>query len=385
MRKRDIIVVLAALVMGVYAASAATLWAPVEEMGSTWLGEMRFADTLHATTKGMKYWYERGIGKYTGIPYEQMFCSKCHATCESCHGVRDSNGNVVDFSVKMASNPDTCFACHGRQKKAYLLGKSNPELADVHMLGLGVSCTFCHSSVEVHGMHGDFQYMFDKGGVFDVSCEKCHIYGYAPRPYRFIEEHRVHLDDIACSACHSPTVVTCYNCHLSYSYEKYVETGVPVKKAIPIIGWLPLVRDQRTGKIVPGNFMVVVWTHNGTEAVRVDIAQFFPHIVDERGRTCNDCHGIEAAKQLLESGELRLVWVENGQVKHMNGVIPIVEGTKLVFQTFVWDEASNSFKPFKEVVVTVGPDTLIEATSGLTMEDLEKMAKSPEELQSGTS
>ncbi len=375
------VVLLAALGAGY--AVASTLKAPVEEMGRIWLGEMKFAETLHATTKGMKYWYQHGIGKYTGVPYEEMFCSKCHATCESCHAVRDSNGNVVDFSVKMAASRDTCFRCHGRQKKAYLLGLENEKYADVHMVGLGVSCTFCHTSRDVHGMHGDFQYMFDKGGVFDTSCEKCHVDGYAPRPYRFIEEHRVHLDDISCSACHSPTVVTCYNCHLSYAYEKYVETGTPVKKAIPIIGWMPLVRDARTGKIVPGNFMVIVWTHNGTEAVRVDIAQFYPHIVVEKGRTCDDCHGIQVAKELLEKGELRLVWVENGTVKHLEGVIPIVEGTKLILQTFTWDEASNSFKPFKEVIVTVGPDVLIEATKALTIKDLEDMAKTPEELQQG--
>jgi len=150
---------------------------PVEEMGGVWLGEMRFAATLHATTKGMKYWYLHGIGKLTGVPYERMFCWKCRATCESCHGVRDANGNVIDFSVKKASRIETCLQCHGRRKKAYMLGKENPELADVHIHGLGVSCTFCHTSLGVHGMHGDFRYMFDKGGVFNTSCESCHLRG----------------------------------------------------------------------------------------------------------------------------------------------------------------------------------------------------------------
>ena len=349
---------------------------PVEKEAREWLGMMKFAETLHATTKGMKYWYECcGMGKYVGVPYEALFCKKCHATCESCHAVKDANGNVVDFSLSVAKDRNTCLKCHGRQAKAIALGQKNPEWADVHLIGLGVNCVYCHSSKEVHGMHGEFNYMFEGKGIFEVSCEKCHIEKHiGPPVIKTIPEHKQHLDDISCSACHSPTTVTCYNCHLSYAYETYKLRGKPAKKAIPIAGWLFLVKDKRTGKIVPGNIMVLVWTGKDVEAVRVDIAQMFPHIVTTKARHCEDCHATANVKELLEKRELRLVWIENGEVKHLTGIIPIVEGTKLVLQTFAWNPEAGKFKPYKVVTVDV-EDTLIENTAALTWEELEKLAK----------
>lgn len=347
---------------------------PIEEQAKEWLGSMKFAKSLHATVKGMKYWYERGIGKQIGIPFEALFCKRCHATCESCHGVRDAKGNIIDFSVWVAKDRKTCLRCHGRQAKAIALGKKNPEWADVHLIGLGVNCVYCHSSKEVHGMYGDFKYMFDGKGVFEVRCEKCHVERLiGPPVLETIPEHRQHLDDISCSACHAPTTITCYNCHFSYAYETYKRTGKPVPKAIPITGWILLVKDKRTGKIVPGNLMVVVWTGEEVEAVRVDITQMFPHIVTGTARHCEDCHATVNVKELLEKHELRLVWVENGEVKHLSGVIPIVEGTRLVLQTFAWDPQAGKFKPYKIVTVRVD-ETLIENTAALTWEELEELA-----------
>jgi len=102
--------------------------------------------------------------------------------------------------------------------------------------------------------------------------------------------------------------------------------------------------------------------------------------VVEKGRTCKDCHSIPAAKTLLEKGSLRLVWVENGQVKHLIGVIPIVNGTTLIMQTFVWNETLQKFQPFEPVKVEVRHGVMIENTLPLTLKDLQKMAKTPEEL-----
>jgi len=347
---------------------------PVEDQAREWLGSMKFAESLHATTKGMKYWYERGIGKQIGLPYEALFCKRCHATCESCHGVRDANGNIVDFSLSTAKDRNTCLRCHGRQAKAIALGQKSSEWADVHLIGLGVNCVYCHSSKEVHGMHGNFDYMFEGKGVFEVSCEKCHIEKHiGPVMLKTIPEHKQHLNDISCSACHSPTTITCYNCHFSYTYETYKQ-GKPVKKVIPITGWMPLVKDKRTGKIVPGDIMVLVWTGKNVEAIRVDIAQMFPHIVTSTARHCEDCHATVNVKELLEKRELRLVWVENGEVKHLSGIIPIVEGTKLVLQTFTWDPQAGKFKPYKVVTINVD-DALIENTAALTWKELEELAK----------
>ncbi len=374
-------IVAVATAAGLLASAQLIINKPVEMMGHVWLGQMRFAESLHATTKGMKYWYMRGMYKVTHIPYEKLFCAKCHATCESCHGVTGPNGKVVDFSVEKAEKLSTCLKCHGRERAVFKVASKNPEFTEIHMMGYGVSCTFCHTSMEVHGMYDDFNYMFDKGGVVKVTCEDCHLHGMAIPPFMTIEEHRVHLKDISCEVCHARTTVTCYSCHLSEAYEKYRrgEKFSPEELAVPIVGWLPIVRDPRTGKIVPANFMVIVWDANGTEAVHVDIAKHFPHFVNPEGLTCKDCHGIQAAKTLLEKGVLRITWYENGTLYHIRGIIPIVNGTKLELTTVI-RMPDGSLKPFKTVIIDVNSH-LIENTLPLSLKDLKYLAKSPEELE----
>ena len=45
--------------------------------------------SLHATTEGMRYWYDKddGFSKISKIPYDKLGCKNCHAqSCEKCHG-----------------------------------------------------------------------------------------------------------------------------------------------------------------------------------------------------------------------------------------------------------------------------------------------------------
>ena len=68
------------------------------------------ATSLHATARGMQWWYERpnGLGTLVKVPYENTGCGQCHTKgCADCHS--DSAGaGAVD-------QPGVCLDCHGRQ------------------------------------------------------------------------------------------------------------------------------------------------------------------------------------------------------------------------------------------------------------------------------
>ena len=352
---------------------------PLIQISGQSLSEMQFVSTLHATTKGMRYWYERGLGNKTGVPYENLFCVKCHVKklpdgtvlkgCETCHAeVKD--GKVVDFSVDVASRTETCLGCHGREAKAIALGKKGVIPSDVHLAGIGYTCSSCHDSKEVHAM-GDYKTMRE---ALKRDCKDCHMDGYAPYPFSFIPEHRKHLTDLHCTACHVPTVVTCYNCHFDIAYKSYTTLHKVIKKAYPIVGWVLLVNDTKFNQIHSANMMVVVWKEKNT--YQIDIAPQFPHIVVEEGKHCNDCHGTPVTKEMAEKREVTLTWwnSKEGKLEWAKGVIPIVEGVKYKFQLVVFDEKTGKWQPWK--TVTIDPEkALINGGKPISAKYLKDLAK----------
>ena len=69
----------------------------------------------------------------------------------------------------------------------------------------------------------------------------------------------------------------------------------------------------------------------------------------KQGRQCGDCHATEIVK-LIQKGELNMIWLENGNVKHLKGVIPVVEGVHYdsVYQNYKdgkWIPIENPDKP----------------------------------------
>jgi hypothetical protein len=157
-----------------------------------------------------------------------------------------------------------------------------------------------------------------------------------------------------CTACHVPTVVTCYNCHFDIAYNSFKKTGKVVKKAYPVVGWLLLVNDTKYNQIHAANMMVVVWKEKN--AYQVDIAPQFPHIVVEEGKHCNDCHGTKIARTIAEKKEITLTWWNEttGKLEWLKGVIPIVEGVKYKLQLVVYNPDTGKWEPWK--TVTIDPD-----------------------------
>ncbi len=378
----------AAALLVLHAAGVVAQGDPLLQISGQSLAEMQFVSTLHATTKGMKYWYTRGLGAKTGVPYEKLFCVKCHLRklpsgtvlkgCETCHAEVE-NGKVVDFSVKVADRSETCLACHGREAKAIKLAEKGLIPGDVHMLGMGFTCSNCHDSKEVHAM-GDYKTMRE---AVKRDCKDCHMNGYAPYPFNAIPEHRQHLDDLHCTACHVPTVVTCYSCHFDIAYKSYTTLHKVIKKAYPVVGWVLLVNDTKYNQIHAANMMVVVWKEKN--AYQVDIAPQFPHIVVEEGKTCKDCHGTPVTKEIAEKGLVNLTWwnPREGKLEWVKGVVPIVEGVKYRLQLVVYNETTGKWEPYK--VVTIDPaKALINGGVPISAKYIKKLAASPEELEKET-
>lgn len=270
-----------------------------------------FLSGLHYTAGGMSYWYDKkngGFEKITGIPYDDLTCKNCHtACCNDCHRV-DKEGKVF-YSVENAKNQKLCLNCHSRQMTMlFKIDEPRGEL-DVHF-AQGMECMDCHTAREMHGDGETYPSMLHSGAM-DVKCENCH----EDIPVNI--SHRIHRKDLDCSACHTRRVITCYNCHF--------ETLIKEKKkvSIPTTDWVFLI--NRDGKVTSGNFQSLVYKGK----TFVAFAPFFSHSIMKEGRKCSECHGTETIKKMSED-KLQLTWFENGELKSVKGVIPIVEN-KLSF------------------------------------------------------
>ncbi len=293
-----LIVVILGIVTGAYLLVAAE---NVEEK------DCFFLSSLHHTTRGMGYWYDRrngGFESLTGIPYDSLACKHCHAPgCDACHK-KETDGKL-SYSTDSAKDQKLCLSCHTREKKMMKIDQERNEM-DVHFAE-GMGCTDCHTAGEVHGDGTEYNSMRQQGAM-ETECEDCHAEVYSSA------SHTVHGDKLSCSACHTRRVVTCYSCH----FEDYV-TKDGLKTSIPITDWSFLVNYQE--QVTSGNLLATAYQGK----TFVTYAPFFSHSVMKQGRSCSECHGTEIARR-LNRGKLKLTWVEKGELQSAKGVIPIAEG-----------------------------------------------------------
>jgi hypothetical protein len=258
--------------------------------------EVTVPTSLHGTTRGMEYWYsqeQNGFEQFTGVPYEDLACGGCHTTCQSCHEGEPGATPVSD---------DKCKVCHSRQKSEIAKGYS-----DVHR-DAGMGCTDCHSLLEVHGDGTPYNSMFD-AGARNVNCETCHA-----AASNSVEEHQVHMENIACQSCHMVSSVTCINCHFKAEIEDRQKIA-----AGKLSGWQFL--GNWEGKVYPFNFQSVEYEDH----TLVAYGPYTGHTVTREGRECEDCHGSAWAREYVRSGSIKLVhWngAEN-KLQGIQGLIPI--------------------------------------------------------------
>jgi hypothetical protein len=283
-----------------------------------------FLSSLHYTAKGMEYWYDKangGLEIIAGVPYSNLSCKNCHVPgCDRCHRVEKDKKLI--YSTEAAKNQTMCLECHAREQAIIGIDRAAKQ-PDVHV-AKGMKCTDCHSAREMHGDGIEYVSM-KQPGAMDPKCEKCHP---TVKP---TESHTVHGEKVDCKACHVRHVVSCTNCH----FDTQIREGKRV--AIPVSGWIFLMNSG--GKVSSANMQTFVVKGNKTFFM---FAPNMSHSVMKEGRKCDDCHGTKIMKD-IQSGKVKLTWLEKGKVMNLKGVIPVVKGVD--YQCIYQDRKEGNWVP----------------------------------------
>jgi hypothetical protein len=290
-----------------------------------------FHASLHYTSQGMSYWYDKangGLETITGVPYSELICKDCHiSSCDVCH--KKEMGDKFSYSTQAAKNQEICLKCHGREAAILKIDKAENNL-DPHF-SKGMQCMDCHTAKEVHGDGIEYISMKQKGAM-EVKCITCH------EPVPESKSHTVHGDKLDCTACHVRQVVSCTNCHF--------ETLVKEKKrvSIPVSGWTFLMNYD--GKVTSANMQSFVVPGDRTFLM---FAPQFSHSVLKGGRKCEECHANKNLKQ-VEKGKVKLMWFKDGKVENLKGIIPVADGIQwiLIYENYEngqWSPIENPSVP----------------------------------------
>ena len=278
-----------------------------------------FLSSLHYTTRGMGYWYDKangGLETLTGIPYSNLTCKNCHtSSCDACHKIEAEK--KLSYSTKVTRNKETCLYCHNRAKKIMKIDKDAHQ-EDVHF-AKGMQCVNCHSAREVHGDGTGYSSM-KQPGALDAKCENCH------KSVSPSTSHKVHREKLSCESCHVRHVVSCANCH----FETLIKEGKRV--SIDLSGWTFLMNYN--GKVTSANMQTFVVKDNKTFLI---FAPQNSHSIMKEGRKCDGCHATENVKH-VQQGKFNMTWLENKELKQAKGVIPVVDG---VTYDFVYHDYQN--------------------------------------------
>ncbi len=276
-----------------------------------------FHSSLHYTGRGMAYWYDKangGLETVTGILYQDLDCKNCHVkSCDACHITTVDDKPA--YSIMVARKQDTCLRCHKRIASILKIDENNNQ-QNVHG-AKDIGCMECHTAREMHGDGVEYKSMREVGAR-DAHCGKCH------QNVKPSISHKVHREKLDCNACHIRHVVSCTNCHI----ETLMKEGKRV--SIPVSGWVFLITYN--GKVTSGNMQTFVAPGDKT------FLMFAPqnsHSVMKEGRKCDECHGTEIVRN-IQRGKLSLTWLEDGSVKNVKGVIPVVNGViyEAVYQNY---------------------------------------------------
>ena len=260
-----------------------------------------FSKSLHATTRGFAHWYAKEQGgpeRITGLPFASLGCGDCHvSSCDVCHR-KEVNGKSV-YSIEVAKSQAACAKCHS-------VPTGEKAKADVHA-SRGMTCLSCHNAQEIHGNGVAYASYADPGAV-EAKCENCHD---ASACKGFV----AHKGKVDCSACHARAADQCHNCHL--------ETKVKTKKSIsvPLENTFFLINHE--GRVTAGTFLSYTY---GNKTL-ITFGRSFSHSVMKQGRACADCHGTKTAREIGDNRFQLMTW-DGGKIKNVQGVIPIVDGTK---------------------------------------------------------
>lgn len=327
--------------------------------------EETFRTSLHATRIGKATWYSKANGGFetlTNIPISDMPCMKCHpgtkadgtpidtATyqpgCDDCH---TTPGSPVSDA--------TCLKCHSRQAREMAF------YTDVHRQA-GFRCMSCHTLEDVHGDGKQYASWLDEGAV-KVRCEHCH------RSVSNNEAHNIHKKGVDCVACHTQSVVSCYNCHL----QSEIQGGVKRPHTL-LRDYMLLLRRKGSGKVYTGTLM----TLNYNDKTFLALAPYRAHTIAKNARKCEDCHNNAAIRQYVETGKITVTRWDGTRIVGTKGVIPVPPDWQTAFQVdfvdYIGDPTSPTTDPTKWVFLETGPDgKQMLYAEPLTAEQLQKLAQ----------
>jgi hypothetical protein len=336
-----------------------------------------FPTSLHGARPGKAYWYSAGNGgfeNWTRVPIGELGCAGCHGAvnadgepyeepytpgCIDCHASADN-----------AVCQDQCFTCHGRQA----MEAKKMALPDVHR-DAGMVCWDCHGDADMHGDGTAYVSMLADGAI-KADCADCHDAAELPAGHI---EHDPHNGALHCTACHSATVISCYNCHFESQVEAHVKRAMR-----PLSGFVLLVNRAKDGKVHPASFQSL--TYKGDAFVA--IGPYTPHATTRRGRTCVECHlnlegGSNAAIEAYNStGSIPFVsWNdETGTVDWIKGVIPVPEDYRTTltidFVTFDGDPAAPAGPdagPWSPIGKNLPDGSQLLFASALTREQMQEL------------
>ena len=275
-----------------------------------------FSKSLHFTGAGMRLWYEEegGFMQITKIPYDQLYCKKCHVrSCDQCHA-KEKKAKLV-FSSRKARDINTCLPCHSREGLTFGFDGERNSL-DVH-LAAGMVCADCHWRYDIHG-DGRFRPSMRHPKGVRASCKRCHEEQAKESP-EFDPEtvsHQVHGDKLDCAACHVRDTMACYNCH----FGNFLKTKTKKGNFVPMKDWLLLINYE--GKVTSGSAMTLVYRNKKFIAY----VPYFTHSVSPAGRDCDECHLNEAVNKIEKGEKVPVVAFHQGKVVPWKGVVPLVRG-----------------------------------------------------------
>jgi hypothetical protein len=295
-----------------------------------------FSTSLHVTRSGKNYFYGAdtaltgapapGFESLTNVPIDHpnVACTQCHPGdgldangeeypspyqpgCVDCHATKTAGMPVAE---------ESCYGCHGRQKTEAM----KLAFTDVHRSGDNpLKCWDCHSKAELHGDDGvEYSSMLEPGAI-KVTCEQCHNTDAGTLPDH--SSYDPHGDALHCAACHTQSVISCYNCH----FESQVESHLKRAKQ-PIKDFVILVNRDKDGKVGTASFQSL--TYKGDSWVA--FAPYHAHTITSEGRKCADCHAnlggsIDAIDDYNQDGIIKFAsWNANDStLSWTKGVVPL--------------------------------------------------------------
>ncbi|MCK6540462.1 MAG: cytochrome c3 family protein [Anaerolineales bacterium] len=315
------------------------------------IANQNLATSLHHTTQGMRYYYQKEQGGFetlTGVSYEDLGCKNCHvpvengqAKCDTCHITE-----AVDAPPQFK-----CTGCHGRQNFEIVAKRPDGTkgINDVHY-AKGMQCINCHSDEAVHGDGMAYNSLLESPAA--SKCTDCHQTT-EKKEWADMQAHQVHAENMDCAACHVQQVNSCFNCHFDtevnekfkIEYRKYYD-------------WKFLMLNDE-GKITTATIMPMVYQDDKSFAV---LAPYYGHSIQRPNpeTVCNDCHKNANVAAYNETGKIQISkWNEGtNSLDFATGVIPVPPDYDIAFiidfvtrDGTAWNEQKNNWK-FMET----GPD-----------------------------